>query len=1158
MSSSATPDTAGFGPEQLLLHQALVRGVARALLRDEASVDDVEQATWTAALEGRPDLRDGLGAWLATVARRQALRLRRSRARREAREQATARREGLVPSPAEITEREDTRARVLRAILELPAPRREALLARYDLDLSERDAAERLAVPIETLRSRLKAARADLRRRLEAEFGERRDSLHAALLPLAGVEGALGSGATLPNLALPTLGSGTTIAALALATCSLLGLWWAAGRTPDSAARRAPPVSAPLAARSGAPSLAEVDRAPPGVALPDPSLGRSALDPPVVARGSDPAPAEAAFVFGRVVDEFARPIPGAQVSGFAELGGRPLVLDAEGSPRPAATVEGSVPPPSTSADGRGFFRLPVSGTGEGGLHVVATAPGLLPRKTPWVHAGAEVELELIPATDVAGVLRDAAGAAVSGGRITFHARLGALHFERTAEVDPEGRFLARGLPLPTSDRLTVVAVAEHGQHPRTVLEVNSAALALPVAGAAESAGLQVFLAPARTLEVEVVDAATGAALVEAEVSLDSDEGAGDGWTAGDGPLRSALAGVTLAAARTDAAGRAEFTLLPARGFHRSLGDSVAGGRLRLGWITVTAPGRAVECAPLLLAPAGARQSVRIPVHPAGSVRGRVVDERGQPLAGVALWRGLRSDGPQELPDDPQAILCRSDGSGRFSIPGWPVGGGEGGNPLHLRSEDGRSRTTVRVDLGSVGVQDLGDLLLPSHLPRPGLRVAVHDGAGHPVAGATISGAPREEATDGQGRAVLLAEPDQTLRVVVVAPGFGRRAAAARPSRTEELGSAPDLGFVLEPGEQIRGRVIDRAGRPVPSVVVSIRYLDEDTRLGAGASGPALAAPQDAPAGASWSVQRLRSAPDGNFEFEDLGPGPYLVAVRAIVPGAGALQLLAEREVQSGEFAELAIDPPDFAAYGTLEVALPAEAEVRSAELSRDGRRQVLHRSDPRTFRSPLLAPGDWELEVHWVGRPPHRRTVTLGAGTHTRVAVDLEAGARLRGRVQPTDPACPRPWLALYRGAIEVARLRLQPDGSFDLDGLEPGPYRFELEPCDGDGSTGLEPRDPLWLPSHGESEPLILTRTTGQRWRIEVPADGAGGILRATWLGRPVCERVLARGSAEVEWWLPAGTVELEWLPEESAPRRGTITASPGPPGRFAFPAPP
>src|SRR6185369_3586720 len=90
--------------EAMLAYRAWVRGIARALVADESRVDDVEQATWLAALESPPRKRAAVGGWLKRVVTSRAIDAHRADSRRAARERASAR-PGAEPSAGELVER---------------------------------------------------------------------------------------------------------------------------------------------------------------------------------------------------------------------------------------------------------------------------------------------------------------------------------------------------------------------------------------------------------------------------------------------------------------------------------------------------------------------------------------------------------------------------------------------------------------------------------------------------------------------------------------------------------------------------------------------------------------------------------------------------------------------------------------------------------------------------------------------------------------------------------------------------------------------------------------------------------------------------------------------------------------------------------------------
>lgn len=185
-------------------HREFVRRLARSLVRDEHRAEDLEQDTWLAALgSGGPEAstfgRLGFAAqraWLAVVARRRAMAEGRSRSRRRDRELAVGGESGSSTrdpqaSAADLAEQMELHQRLIEACLSLPEPYRDILALRYFEALEPPEIAARLDLPLETVRTRLKRARA----RLRDAFAQRNpgdgNSTHLALMVLAGEAGGL-------------------------------------------------------------------------------------------------------------------------------------------------------------------------------------------------------------------------------------------------------------------------------------------------------------------------------------------------------------------------------------------------------------------------------------------------------------------------------------------------------------------------------------------------------------------------------------------------------------------------------------------------------------------------------------------------------------------------------------------------------------------------------------------------------------------------------------------------------------------------------------------------------------------------------------------------------------------------------------------------------
>ncbi len=180
--------------DELLGHRAWVRNLARSLVRDQATADDVEQQTWLAALRNPPSERASVRAWFATVVRNSVRERGRAQGRRTRRETVVARPEGQpgTADVADVVARAESHKRVVLAVMDLPEPYRRTVLLRFFEDLPPRDVAARMGAPVETVRTRTRRALALLRECMDVqEKGDRRAwkrALAPLLLPLSGAE----------------------------------------------------------------------------------------------------------------------------------------------------------------------------------------------------------------------------------------------------------------------------------------------------------------------------------------------------------------------------------------------------------------------------------------------------------------------------------------------------------------------------------------------------------------------------------------------------------------------------------------------------------------------------------------------------------------------------------------------------------------------------------------------------------------------------------------------------------------------------------------------------------------------------------------------------------------------------------------------------------
>lgn len=145
----------------------------RALLRDDATADDVVQQTWMRAIARSPDelarVEDAL-AWLIRIARNVSLNDLRSKSRADA---AAHRRAGISGSRQPATQRDHHD--LLAAIDALSDEHRELVLLKHIADLTFDQIAIALGENRSTLVSRYRAAIDALRARLQPH----RETLHA-------------------------------------------------------------------------------------------------------------------------------------------------------------------------------------------------------------------------------------------------------------------------------------------------------------------------------------------------------------------------------------------------------------------------------------------------------------------------------------------------------------------------------------------------------------------------------------------------------------------------------------------------------------------------------------------------------------------------------------------------------------------------------------------------------------------------------------------------------------------------------------------------------------------------------------------------------------------------------------------------------------------
>jgi len=348
-------------PEILRRHRAFARSLAWSLLRDEHEAEDVAQDALLASFRRAP--RDEGSEpeitwrrWISVVTKN----LVRDRGRAEAaRRRHEPRKTPNVhaPSTQQIFEREAAARRVIDAVFALDEPSRSAILLRYYEDLPPRRIAERLDIPVETVRTRIKRGLIELRRTLAAEYGR---GWMGFLVPLAGESAR----AARPEV---TIAMSKVATMLAASLCIFVTCWhfWAAG----AGAVREPRALEPAAVGSSRPPLA----VPMGKATPELASAESPSARTVAAEAAAPPKSAAPHVHvtGTVVREDGSPAAHARIE--ATL---PSILRS-GEPTPRTQTDESVGEASCNESGQFSIDMPVRSRTAGSI--VITEEGLHPK-----------------------------------------------------------------------------------------------------------------------------------------------------------------------------------------------------------------------------------------------------------------------------------------------------------------------------------------------------------------------------------------------------------------------------------------------------------------------------------------------------------------------------------------------------------------------------------------------------------------------------------------------------------------------------------------------------------------------------------------------------------------------------------------------------------
>jgi RNA polymerase sigma-70 factor (ECF subfamily) len=317
---SSLPDPRHASAEELLAHAVWLRRLARSLVADAATADDLVQDAWIAAMRKPPSGDQPIAPWLARVVQNLAHSRRRGEQRRTARETArfVDRHE---PGADETAGSLEMQRLLIDAVESLDEPLRSTLVRHYFHAKTSVEIAREDGVADGTVRWRLKQAVDELRRRLDAHHGGDRRAWSVVLLPLArraDVAAPTASVAATAAVGVIVMSTWLKVVAAVVLVALAVGGWMLT--------RPAGPVAPPIVAASTPTAPQELGKpviAAPAVGVPV----REALPAPVASTtqastASVPAakPDYTAFIEARVVDTAGVPLAGALVTCIDNVG----------------------------------------------------------------------------------------------------------------------------------------------------------------------------------------------------------------------------------------------------------------------------------------------------------------------------------------------------------------------------------------------------------------------------------------------------------------------------------------------------------------------------------------------------------------------------------------------------------------------------------------------------------------------------------------------------------------------------------------------------------------------------------------------------------------------------------------------------------------------
>lgn len=372
------------------------------------------------------------------------------------------------------------------------------------------------------------------------------------------------------------------------------------------------------------------------------------------------------------------------------------------------------------------------------------------------------------------------------------------------------------------------------------------------------------------------------------------------------------------------------------------------------------------------------EHVAVALAHGASVSGRVVDEKGKPIANA---RVVATNASEPLPVvDPRRDGVMTTADGKFVLPALSAG------TWRLAASDGTHAPTTSEPLTVDG--DHGRSGVELVLPSGGVvRGTVKDKAGAPIAGANVSvvaqgyvfwRARRQALTDANGSFAIAGLARRPVDVVA-----WHESGASTISHVDLAAKAEnDVALVLDVTGTLVGTVVDKAGRPIAEAQV---IAEPEWTGGTGDR-------------AEWGIRGIQEAvadQSGAFTFAGLPEGSY--RVRAARPGAAEAALALSPGVVAKPGATIkVVVAADGRAVGKVELQGKAPSAFA---LTLGATNPVPFATKDGSFALPA-AGGTFPLTVSGPGFVELTKTVTIEEGKDTDLGtIVVTAGRSMSGRV---------------------------------------------------------------------------------------------------------------------------------------------------------------